>query len=303
MFRPVLFTLFLALPLPAMAQGTPSPGMKSLHVLSDQDADVLYKLKQGGTKSATPTAPVPPTAQPPASTPSPYAPKTLTVIPDGAERNILSPNTAQTPASTETQPAKDQPAPDPTSSSLPDAETTAALDRAGLWPRTKLAIWDKAYLITAARNSSQRAAAIAAFESTPGRANPQDLMDIATLYAADKKMDLAARYYYAAQLRHAFDVARFPVKPIRTLQGAPTTSMIGTWAISSSERMGRVIGDVQEWDSKTPYQYRPSFPLPHPDQNLGVPSESDWPDILARTQDRFFKDLADISAALARMGK
>jgi hypothetical protein len=277
----------------AHAQETPSPGMRSLDMISDQDAQVMYRLHKvdsspdlAGNKGDE-TAPTVNTPSVRAATPTPSAPavQTLTLIPDGDEAKA-----AQTRPEAEAE-----------VKAISDPGTK--LRQSGLWPRADLVAWPTSGKIAAANTPDQINAAILAFEAEPGRATPQDLMDIAILYATQEKMDLAARYYYAAQLRQSFDDRRFPRKPTVKLQGDALAGMIGAWAVSSSGRMMSVRTDVQTWDAATPYAYRPLGPLPDPAQNDQLPGEGDWPRILADTRAVFFGQIQEIAVALKRMGK
>ncbi len=273
----------LALPNPAHAQGAPSEGMHTLEMTSDRTAEMLLQRHQDQTGQKptvnapslnAPSAPIPDDAN--------LGVKTLTLIPDPAP--------AVAPASAPAANEKNEKA----TGSKPDIMLT---------PRADLRAWPVASQFSAAQTPEDVNVALAAFEAAPGRANPQDILEVAMLYAMNKDMDRAARYYYGAQLRQAFDARRFPQKKSPTLQGTSLAGLVGSWAVSSSDRLFQVINDVEKWDQQIPYDYRPLGVLPDPDVVDNLPAEKDWPDILAQTRRAYFTDLREVATALRRMGK
>lgn len=214
---------------------------------------------------------------------------------------------AKTATTTATS-ADQQPAPP---APIDTAAKLKANDKAVITPLKDLKKWDHLIEIyTALGNKKSAAKAIKAFEAEPERVSPQALLMVAQLYAAqdDLKdhMKLAARYYYAAQLRARFDYARWPIRgennPYRALTNTvkEIAPPITGWAGENSTRLAEVMEDVRVWDLATSYSYLPDYALPTGDK---IPEEKAWPDLLATAREAFFHDGLQIVQAMKTMGK
>ncbi len=300
------------------------PGLRSFEI-SDDAIEALYKLKsnadpknaamneQPDTMADQPSDKKSSSATPSTSEPKPN-PNTqshsLTFIPDEAEADIKIQKSGSPPSPESNDKNKDHNTPkkdteeDKKQSSDETKAEESSLDQKIFTPTTKLKPWDKrSTLYGLGQNSDKIRSALIVFSSEPEYANPQTLMDVAALYAQVGDYKSAARYYYAAQLRRAFDIRRFPASNIPPLEGGTWGSSVGAWITASSSRMQNVINDVRAWDERIPYRYHPGYRIPERSINAPVPSESDWNDILNTTRTDFFKSVGDINQALGRMGK
>lgn len=228
--------------------------------------------------------------------------------------------------------AKDDKKPDQPAKTTPKTDeksTPAANGPTSLTPAKKLKPWnDLTQLYAPASTPEQIRVTLTPFEETPGRVPPSGLIQMASLYESLGDMKNAARYYYAAQLRARFDAARFGPKGELARKKVSRlandlTARIGTWAAQSSTRLTDVLNDVRAWDAATPYDYHPGFgvmavdtpdkkddritndaPERVADRDTGTPpSESEWPDVLNDTREKFFRDAGQLASALQKMGK
>lgn len=317
--------LLCLIPLPVSAQdaGTPQ-GLRSLE-MSDDTINTLYKLKSGESAekndtaepdamdSDQPAGSKPPSEKPTPSpkagstntepTPNSTAPDpnlqshTLTITPDGAANP--TPNTS---AKTDSKDEKSTPKED--QKQKPSDPDTSKIDEKVFTPAAKLKPWDKRNtLYGLGQNTEKIRAALIVFESEPEYANPQTLIDVAALYAQVGDYKSAARYYYAANLRRAFDTIRFPSSTIPALDGGTWGESVGAWVTNSSARMQNTLNDVRAWDERIPYRYHPGYTVPEASINTHVPDESEWADILNTTRTDFFKSVGEMSQALGRMGR
>ncbi len=313
-----LFPLSLAT---AQDAGTP-PGLRSLE-MSDDAINMLYKLKSGvgATDGATDVEPDNMADTPPekidqntkgdpkdhkstdgspqkSSGPDPSTQShSLTFIPDDAEHPPSDTSERPDSKDAKTDPKKE--------SESKSSDTTAPnLDDKIFTRGAKLKPWDKRNILYGlGGNSDKIRENLIIFESEPEYANPQILMDVAALYAQVGDYKSAARYYYAANLRRAFDVARFPSSNVPALDGGAWAESVGAWVAASSARMKNVMSDVRAWDERTPYRYHPGYRVAEKSINTNVPDESEWGDILTKTRTDFFKSVDEMSQALGRMGK
>jgi hypothetical protein len=163
----------------------------------------------------------------------------------------------------------------------------------------------------------------------PGSVPPKGLLFIAKDLSERGRMDEAAFYYYAAQLRASFDQARFPpysVEPVlakkkdkrtedqRGETPSPDTSAvlidphepdtvlamsigpkISKWAMSDPSRLDTVMTKLRDWDAATPYAYLPDYDVSH-----AAPFEK-WPQLLVQTRNDYFTRARQIAQGLTRL--
>lgn len=157
----------------------------------------------------------------------------------------------------------------------------------------------------------------------PGSVPPKGLFYVAKALSDRKKMEDAAFYFYAAQLRATFDMARFPAynpgdnkktsdkrtqdqignvpssapalinphEPLSMLAlslGAP----ISRFAMADADRLDRIMNKVREWDLATPYAYLPDYDTSH------AVDFKDWPALLTKTRNDYFTRVRQISRGL-----
>lgn len=313
--------LLCLIPLPVLAQDAEAnPGLHSLE-MSNDTINTLYKLKSGEPDKPKGDEPDPMDVQnsksPSDKTPAGTKPETKNSKPD-ATSSAPDPN-VQSHSLTFIPDDGEKPTPDTSpksdskneksdtkkesESKSPDTDT-GAVDEKMFTPTAKLKPWDKRdTLYGLGQNSEKIRTALIVFESEPEYANPQTLMDVAALYAQVGDYKSAARYYYAANLRRAFDMARFPASNIPPLDGGAWGESVGAWVTESSSRMQNVINDVRAWDERIPYRYHPGYRVPEKSINTTVPDESEWANILTKTRTDFFKSVGEMVQGLARMGK
>ncbi len=135
----------------------------------------------------------------------------------------------------------------------------------------------------------------------PELAPPRALFYAAAALAKRNRMDEAALYYYAAQLRARFDTLRFPDasadSPHQSLGrlalqiGQP----VSAWAMKDATRLATVMDAVREWDSRVAYAYDPGYtpvrPLPY----------EDWANIFEENREKYFTQIAEISDGLQKL--
>jgi hypothetical protein len=167
-------------------------------------------------------------------------------------------------------------------------------------------------------------------EADPGSVPPTGLLFLAKALSDQKRMEEAALYFYVAQLRATFDVARWPpranpedmkrilaekkkssdqqgqvtgVKEPRyknyhesvVLLSSSISEPISRWLFEDPSRAEAVMAKVKEWDASAPYAYLPDYPLPEP-----VPFE-EWSKILQPTRDGFFARMNEFISGLKKL--
>jgi hypothetical protein len=178
-----------------------------------------------------------------------------------------------------------------------------------LTPAKDLKAWDQdKKLFTARGNPDRIKRVLADFTSEPGRINPRGLFEVAELYWQQNDKRNAAQYYYAAQLRARFDYFRWPgrgaddANPYFALSQTAATmgGTIGAWATSTSARLTEALNDARTWDAATPYDYHPGADIP---TGENIPKEDEWPKLLEKARDQFFRDGMGIASALKALGQ
>lgn len=234
---------------------------------------------------------------------------TITVMSPEQQRQIFELQNPKKPAAKEeeeTKAEKDKAKEKAEDDDLPPLKRKSA-EKPVITPLKDLKAWDgmdDAYTALASKEAA--ALVIRRFEDDPARVPPQGMLLIAQLYANQDEMEMAARYYYAAQLRARFDYARWPINgPGNPYSGFTSSvkdmgSKIAGWATSTSKRLATVMNDAREWDADTSYSYLPDYKLPTGDK---IPKEDTWPTLLSASRDAFFGDSAKITQALQKMGR
>lgn len=157
----------------------------------------------------------------------------------------------------------------------------------------------------------------------PGAVPPKGLFYVAKALADRKQFEEAAFYFYAAQLRATFDMARFPpyelnekknsqdkrtqdqigdvpsaaavlINPHESLSmlaltiGAP----VSRYAMADADRLDRIMTKVRQWDMATPYAYLPDYDTSH------AVDFKEWPQLLVKTRNDYFTRVRQISRGL-----
>lgn len=153
------------------------------------------------------------------------------------------------------------------------------------------------------RQSARVDKALRELESDPSIVSPKGLLFAAEAYTKRHQMEKAARYYYLAQLRSRFDLARFPVTPSAPYDyGAELSRLsltigqpISAWALSDPQRSAKLFDDVQAMERETPYAYKPGFPIPDVKDR---PKSGTWPKLHKDVQKEYFEQIDKILGAL-----
>jgi hypothetical protein len=167
-------------------------------------------------------------------------------------------------------------------------------------------------------------------EADPGAVPPTGLLFLAKALSDHKRMEEAALYFYVAQLRTAFDAARWPpradpeeVKRVLAekkkssdqtgqvtgagepryknphnsvvLLSSAISEPISSWLFEDPARADIIMARVKEWDASAPYAYLPGYQLPEP-----VPFE-EWGKILQPTRDGFFARMNEFISGLKKL--
>jgi hypothetical protein len=167
---------------------------------------------------------------------------------------------------------------------------------------------------------------VALIEENPGEVPPQGLFMAAKALADQQKMEEAALYFFAAQLRMRFDVSRWPPRATKeelegilkeskktndqktpSAKSAPqvknphaflselaqqTGSPIIRWSIANPDRLDKVLADVKAWDESAPYLYLPGY-----DVGEATPFEQ-WEKSLPKIRALFFERMGAVSKGL-----
>lgn len=166
--------------------------------------------------------------------------------------------------------------------------------------------------------------AIHKIQLDPGSVPPRALFYAAKALADQKKMADAAFYFYFAQLRATFDMARFPpynpedekpkIKDSRTEDQRGQTAArtvklvnpheslsmlalsigqpISKWAMQDPERLKSVMAQVRDFDLIIPYAYLPDYDTSH------ARPFKEWPALLDKTRDTYFTRVNQIANGL-----
>lgn len=163
-------------------------------------------------------------------------------------------------------------------------------------------------------------------EENRGEVPPQGLFLAAKSLADQKKMEEAALYFFAAQLRMMFDVSRWPPRATKeeleailkeekktsdqkspSANSAPQVknphaflselgrqigSPIIKWTIANPDRLDKVLADVKAWDESAPYLYLPGY-----DVGEAVPFEQ-WEKSLPKIRALYFERMGAVSKGL-----
>jgi hypothetical protein len=163
-------------------------------------------------------------------------------------------------------------------------------------------------------------------EENPGEVPPQGLFLAAKALADQKKMEEAALYFFAAQLRMMFDVSRWPPRATKeeleailkeskktsdqktpSANSAPQVknphaflselgrqigSPIIKWTIANPDRLDKILADVKAWDESAPYLYLPGY-----DVGEATPFEQ-WGKSLPKIRALYFERMGAVSKGL-----
>ncbi len=157
-------------------------------------------------------------------------------------------------------------------------------------------------------------------EADPGAVPPQGLLFLARALVSKNRIEEAALYFYASQVRLAFDSARWPPRldpeqlkallaehkkspdqqlelPTPELQNphqqlVDLSSQIGQpitrWMIIDSKRAEETMAKVKAWDESAPYAYQPGYALPQP------VAFKDWENLLVRSRTNFYSQITQV---------
>lgn len=167
-------------------------------------------------------------------------------------------------------------------------------------------------------------------EADPGAVSPTGLLFLAKALAEQKRMDEAALYFYAGQLRANFDVARWPPRldpeDVKRMQAeksktedqqgqttgaseprlknphesvfnlsAAISPPISSWLFEDPDRAALVMVKVKAWDERATYEYKPNYDLPE-----ALPFEQ-WPKLLTGTREGFFMRMNEFVVGLKKI--
>lgn len=148
-------------------------------------------------------------------------------------------------------------------------------------------------------------AIIKEIEAKPEIVPPRGLFYAASALVKLQRMEEAALYYYAGQLRGQFDAARFPDKNTDSNNNNPRLSLsleasyigkpIHAWAMQDAARFRNIMAMVREWDARTAYGY---------DAGYKVDSSDDiknWPALLEKIRENYFKYSNSIADGLEKV--
>ena len=167
---------------------------------------------------------------------------------------------------------------------------------------------------------------VALIEEDPGAVPPQGLFMAAKALADQQKMEEAALYFFAAQLRMMFDVSRWPPRAtkeeleailkeskknedqkIPSANSAPkiknphaflselarqTGSPIIKWTVANPDRLDKVLKEVKAWDESAPYLYLPGYEV-----GEATPFEQ-WEKSLPQIRALYFERMVAVSKGI-----
>lgn len=166
-------------------------------------------------------------------------------------------------------------------------------------------------------------------EADPGAVPPQALLFLARALAGKNRMEEAALYFYAAQIRLGFDMVRWPPRldpeQIKALLAEKKKSAdqqlelpeadvqnphqnlaalanqisqpITRWMLADIDRAHKVLARVKAWDESVPYAYLPGYPVPE------AVAFSDWEALLAKVRTNFYAQTEQILALMKDVKK
>jgi hypothetical protein len=165
----------------------------------------------------------------------------------------------------------------------------------------------------------------AAIRSVTGRSDAVDptvLFEVSARLFERGEKDLAAFWFYAAQLRTRFDVNRCRDKTAAGVASSLTRAYgprINEYTFANVPTLKKLVPMVIEWDRGTPHNYPPgwacvgginfiireldratgSSPYPGTQSDLqGLVPSSEWPAIKERTREDYMRGFADAMASL-----
>lgn len=167
---------------------------------------------------------------------------------------------------------------------------------------------------------------VALIEEDPGAVPPQGLFMAAKALADQQKMEEAALYFFAAQLRMMFDVSRWPPRATKeeleailkeskknedqktpSANSAPkiknphaflselarqTGSPIIKWTVADPDRLDKVLKEVKAWDESAPYLYLPGYEV-----GEATPFEQ-WEKSLPQIRALYFERMVAVSKGI-----
>lgn len=240
---------------------------------------------------------------------------------------VATPPAAETPAA----------APTPAPAAAPAEEKAATLParkpltiQEALIKQDDLKPWSRYAEIVSLSTPEEVDKMVRVVEADPGSVPPQALLFLARGLADQKRMEDAAVYYYLAQLRLSFDVARWPprmspedmkrvladknktqdqasktvgsatpqirnphegVVVLASAIGGPITE----WMLKEPERADKVMARVNAWDQSATYAYLPNYALPQ-----ATPFE-EWPKMLPDIRANFFSRMDQFISGLKKI--
>ncbi|MGE4313010.1 MAG: hypothetical protein AB7E85_01900 [Pseudobdellovibrionaceae bacterium] len=226
----------------------------------------------------------------------------VTITSDEAMEDEAAPAAAPIPT-TKTQ---EQPAASPVRKTEEDKDDMADIQSRDVKdyfvPVNKLVAWRYMNDLLS-RQTAPVDKALRELEADPSVVPPKALLFAAEAYTRRHQIEKAALYYYLAQLRSRFDLARFPVTSSAPYDyGAELNRMslsiaqpINEWALADQERSAKLFDDVQALERITPYAYKPTFPIPDVNDR---PKSGTWPTLHKDVAKDYFEQIDKVRAAL-----
>lgn len=186
-----------------------------------------------------------------------------------------------------------------------------------LYKQEDLKIWSGTNFAATANSKEDVEKLVHMIEADRGAVPPIGLFLAAKALANQGKMDLAAMYLFAGQLRLTFDITRWPPRAneddVKRLnqdknktkdQAAPTmgaeprinnphlavsklSEAIGQpiieWAVKDPTRLSETINRVRIWDASATYAYDPGYDL------SPALSFEEWPRVLEKVRTNYFE--------------
>jgi len=247
--------------------------------------------------------------------------------PPGMKHMRVVPNTPQPPPA-DAAPQKTETDPVEKPAALPERKPLAVKD--AIVKLDDLKPWSRYAEIVSLSTPDALDKMVRVVEADPGSVPPQALLFLARGLADHGRMEDAAVYYYLAQLRLSFDVARWPPRmspeDIKRMQadknktqdqsGQPAggtspkvrnphdgvvilASAIGgpitEWMLKEPERADKVMARVSAWDQSATYAYLPNYALPQP-----TPFE-EWAKMLPDIRANFYARMDQFISGLKKM--
>lgn len=191
----------------------------------------------------------------------------------------------------------------------------------------KLKAWDKMSLAASGVDQDELTLLLSELDKNRDVISPRGLILSAKALADAGRMEDAAIALFVGQMRHGFDIRRWPARPkpasvsvgvanakktedqkLPDGSGVPVRSFpdpvqvlsdtvsppILEWAVRDPKRFGALLEKAKAWDLSARYGYKPDL------EDISPRPEKEWPDLLQQAREEYFLQMFSLQGALGK---